>query len=376
MTRIAAITTHPVVVPLRKPRRTAHEPLAQSALLLVEVRTEDGLTGYGQVTSTPLKEIAAWTERLAEAAVGLDARAPIAVREKLFALPSPQPDEGALPRGPRPQILAAIGGIDMALWDVLGKAAGLPVFRLLGAENRPVFTYATGGYYVDGAPLDACAEELAGFVRQGYRAVKLKTGAGQMRDEIARVRATREAIGPDIALMLDMNAAYDLPECIAFARAVAPYDITWLEEPLHWYLQPVDFVRLAAASPIALAHGEREIHRFTTRDFIASGAIRYVQFDATRYAGFTEALRVAHLAEQHGVLISPHHAPELHCHLLAAFPRMGYAVESHGAPAERDPAWAGLYRERAQIRDGYVHMSEKPGFGIEIDWDFVRRHRG
>jgi L-alanine-DL-glutamate epimerase-like enolase superfamily enzyme len=175
--------------------------------------------------------------------------------------------------------------------------------------------------------------------------------------------------------MLDMNAAYDLPACIEFARAVEPFDITWLEEPLHWYLQPADFERLARATPIPLAHGEREITRFTARDFIATGSLRYVQFDATRYAGLTEALRVAHLADQHGVMISPHHAPELHCHLVAAFPRLGYAVEAHGAPEDRDPIWTGLYRDRAQIRDSHVHMNEKPGFGFEIDWEFVKKHR-
>jgi D-galactarolactone cycloisomerase len=271
--------------------------------------------------------------------------------------------------------MAAIGGIDMALWDIQGKAAGAPVFRLLGAENRPVYTYATGGYYVEGEKLTACAEELAGFVAKGYTGVKLKTGAAAMKDEVARIRATREAIGPDIRLMLDMNAAYDLPACIEFARAVEPCDIVWLEEPLHWYLQPADFVRLAQATPIPLAHGEREITRFTTRDFIASGAIRYVQFDATRYAGFTEALRVAHIADEHGVMITPHHAPELHCHLVAAFPRTGYAVESHGAPEDSDPIAHLLFAERAQVRGSYVHMSEKPGFGIEIDWEFAKKYR-
>ena len=209
---------------------------------------------------------------------------------------------------------------------------------MLGAENKPVFTYATGGYYVEGAKLTACADELAGFVERGYKAVKLKTGAGTIAKEVERIRATREAIGPDIALMLDMNAAYDLPTCIEFAHAVEPYNIFWLEEPLHWYLQPADFALLARATPIPLAHGEREITRFTARDFMTNGSMRYMQFDSTRYAGFTEALRVAYMADQLGVMITPHHAPELHAHLVAAFPRTGYAVESHGSP-DRDPIW-------------------------------------
>jgi L-alanine-DL-glutamate epimerase-like enolase superfamily enzyme len=83
---------------------------------------------------------------------------------------------------------------------------------------------------------------------------------------------------------------------------------------------------------------------------------------------------VAHIADHHDVLITPHHAPELHCHLVAAFPRGGYAVESHGSPY-RDPLWHGMYSDRAQIRDSYVHMSEKPGFGYELDWDFINKNR-
>ena len=375
MSKIQTIKTHSIVVPLKRQHRTAHEPRSDVSLLLVEVRTDDGLTGYGQVSSTPMKDIAAWVTRFGEAVTGMDSLAHVAVWDKLFGLTSPRIDGGGLPRGARPQIMAAIGGIDMALWDLQGKAAGMPVFRLLGAENKPVYAYATGGYYVEGEKLTACADELAGFVARGFKAVKLKTGAKPIADEVARIRATREAIGPDIGLMLDMNAAYDLPACIEFARAVEPYDITWLEEPLHWYLQPVDFVRLAEASPIPLAHGEREMTRFTVRDFITSGAIRYVQFDATRYAGFTEAVRVAQTADQHGVMITPHHAPELHCHLVAAFPRTGFAVETHGAPEYRDPIWLGMYKDRAQVRDSYVHMSEQPGFGFEIDWDFVSKHR-
>ena len=101
--------------------------------------------------------------------------------------------------------------------------------------------------------------------------MKLKTGGLSLEEELVRIRATREAIG-DAMLMLDMNAPYNVQDCIKFARAVEPYDIFWLEEPLHWYLQPADYVRLAAAVSIPLAHGEREWTRFTIRDFITSGA--------------------------------------------------------------------------------------------------------
>jgi D-galactarolactone cycloisomerase len=382
VSKISEIKTHPISVPLEKTLWTAHEELRDSSVILVEVRTDDGVAGYGQIHGSPQKAICEWVARLAEVARGMEATANVAVWERLFSLTSPRPGgmggrDGLpppLPRGARPQVMAAIAGIDIALWDIRGKCAGMPVFRLLGAEKRPIFTYATGGYYQLGAPDSVYAEELARFVAAGFRAVKLKTGGGAVADEARRVRAVREAVGRDVELMLDMNAPYDIDECIAFARAVEPCQIFWLEEPLRWYLQPADFARLAAATPIPLAHGERELTRFTVRDFIASGAIRYVQFDSTRFAGFTEALRVAQLAEQHGVMIAPHTVPELHAHLVAAFPRCGFGVESHG-DAARDPVSLGLYRERAQVRASHVHLNDLPGFGIEIDWEFVKRYR-
>jgi L-alanine-DL-glutamate epimerase-like enolase superfamily enzyme len=303
------------------------------------------------------------------------------VWETLFALTSPRPGgiggqdglPAPLPRGQRPHIMAAIGGIDIALWDIKGKAANMPIYRLLGGSRQSVFTYATGGYYVEGAPLTAGAEELGGFVAAGYRAVKLKTCGMSLDDELVRIRATREAIG-DALLMLDMNAPYNVQDCIRFARAVERYNIFWLEEPLHWYLQPPDYVRLAAAVSIPLAHGEREWHRFTIRDFITSGALRFVQFDATRHAGFTEVLRIVYLAEQHGVSIAPHTAPHIHAHIVSAFGASAFAAESHGDP-ERNPIHHGLYTNGPMVRDGMLHLHDLPGFGVEVDWHFVKQHQ-
>jgi D-galactarolactone cycloisomerase len=248
------------------------------------------------------------------------------------------------------------------------------VWRLLGGVNRPLFTYATGGYYRPGAPNSVYAEEMAQLIGLGYRAVKLKTGAEGVLADVERVGAVRAAIGDMPELMLDMNAPYDLPDCIDFAHRVEPHRIFWLEEPLHWYLQPADFARLAAATPIPLAHGERELTRFTVRDFIVEGGIRYVQFDATRAAGFTEALRIAALAEQHGVIVAPHSAPEIHGHLVLALPRCAFGVESHGGH-DSDPLAYGLFQEHPELRDGHLHFGDKPGFGLEPDWKFVERYR-
>lgn len=175
--KITTIKTHAAAVPLPVPRVTAHEPLGPASVILVEVRTDDGLVGYGQIHGGPAKDICEWIACFAEIVRGMDALGHLEVWEKLFALTRPRPGgmfpaDGLpppLPRPARPQIMAAIGGIDIALWDIKGKAAGLPIYRLLGGANRPVLAYATGGYYREGATLEACAEEMGSYVAdKGY----------------------------------------------------------------------------------------------------------------------------------------------------------------------------------------------------------------
>ena len=188
MTRIASVKPHPISVPLNDPVWTAHEELTSSSVIVVEVRTDDGLTGYGQIHGSPMKAICAWVERFGEIVRGMDALAHIAVWDRLFSLTCPRPGgiAGAdglpppLPRGERPQIMAAVGGIDIALWDIKGKHAG----------SR------SGG----------CWEASRGRFRPTGREVT----TGSPADEARRVRTVREAIGKDVSLRLDMNAPYDV----------------------------------------------------------------------------------------------------------------------------------------------------------------------
>ncbi len=381
--KITEIIAHTLAVDYAKPVWTAHERFSRSQIVLVEVRTDQGLVGFGEIASGALKIISNLLGIFSNVVKGMDPLGHDEIWRKLMSLTSPRPGgiggwdglPAPLPRSQRPEIMAAIGGIDIALWDLKGKATGLPVFRLLGGTRTDVFTYATGGFYSEGAALDTYAAEFGKFVEQGYRAVKLKTGALSLPDELKRIESVRATIGPDVLLMLDMNAPYDVDGCVAFAKAVAQFNIFWLEEPLFWYLQPADFRRLAEASPIPLAHGERELHRFTVRDFIDSGSIRFVQFDSTRHGGFSESLRIAHYAEQKGVLVSPHSAPHLHAHLVSAMGDAAFAAESFGTTDMRHPIQNAIYRGGSDVRDGMVQLSEAPGFGVDIDWQAVERFR-
>ncbi len=239
MSRIASVKTHMISVPRPQPTWTAHEQMKAWNVILTEVTTDDGLVGHGEIHGAPMPRICEWVDRCGEVIRGMDALAHAAVWDKLFALTSPGPGRidgkaglpPPAPRGERAQIMAAIGGIDIALWDIKGKAAGLPVYRLLGGENRPLFTYATGGYYRPGATDRDYGAEMADFLKLGYRAVKLKTGAGTVAAEAERIGTVRRMIGDEPLLMLDMNAAYDLPDCIEFAHMVEPHGIFGSKSP-------------------------------------------------------------------------------------------------------------------------------------------------
>ena len=380
--KIETTEAHLISVPLKVKTWTAQESFSEMSCLLIEINTDSGLQGVGQVTGPNLSKVLDYVQQFGAIIKNMDARSSTVIWDKLFSLTSPRPyganaKDGLPPplsRTDRLQITAAIGGIDNALWDIKGKAANMPVFRLLGGEKSRIPVYATGGYLKKGAPITACAAELKAFIDQGYTAVKLKVGHHTLEEEVKRVKATREAIG-DAMLMLDMNACYDLNECIHFAKAVEPFNLTWLEEPLHWYLQPADFAKLAEATSIPIAHGERLFDRFTARDFIENGGIKFIQFDSTRHSGFTEHLRIAHMAEQNGIFIAPHLAPEMHGHLVSAFPRAGFIAESHGDP-DRNPLWhGGLFSKKAEIKEGYLQLNESAGFGYDIDWNFVAKYR-
>ena len=204
--RITAVLAHPLSVRYAQPRWTAHERMERDQLVLVEVRTDQGLVGFGEIAGGPQQLICDLLRRFADVIAGMDPLGHAEIWQRLFSLTSPRPGgiggwdglPAPLPRNQRPQIMAAIGGIDIALWDLKGKAVGLPVFRLLGGTRTEVFTYATGGYYREGEPLPHCADDYGRFVAEGYRAVKLKTGALSLADEVTRIRAVREAIGPDV----------------------------------------------------------------------------------------------------------------------------------------------------------------------------------
>jgi D-galactarolactone cycloisomerase len=379
---IADLRIHSISVPLERAFWMSLEPYTMAAEIVVEVETDDGLVGIGEIHGRPQGDIVRILEEgFKPLLIGEDPldherlwellfRCTFSRAAARFEAAEGQPHFGA---GGKPQLMAAIAGIDIALWDLKAQRAGLPLWKLLGGRRASVPTYASGGYYgPEGeAFVDGLVDEMVGYAELGYTAVKLKIGGLALADDVARVQAVREAL-PDVQIMLDANSAYDVPAAIEAAHAFEPLDIYWLEEPTAWFDPVFGLARVGAATRIPLASGERELHRFGCRDLVDHTPIRFLQFDCTRAGGITEWLRAAAYAGAHGVLMAPHHDPQIHGHLLAAVPN-GHIQEVFPNPV-RDPLWSRLFVEQPRVLNGELVLSDRPGLGVTLDRDVLDRY--
>ena len=271
----------------------------------------------------------------------------------------------------RQQILAAMAAVDIALWDIKGKAANMPVWRLLGGYRNTVPCYVTGGYYQDGKTIDDLTAECKSYVETGYNAIKLKIGGVSVEEDVDRVTAVREAVGPDIDIMVDVNEGYDVRTAIRAARLLEPLDIRWLEEPVHWYDRIEGLRQVADATTIPIASGEQALTRWDARDLLTRGGIKIMQFDCTRSAGITEVLKIAGMCAAQNVNLALHHDPQVHGHVMAALPN-GEILETFPSAA-RDPIWAELFSVRPEIVNSQMKLLDRPGWGLELNEDTLEK---
>ena len=359
---------------------TALRTIGRVNELVVRVHTDQGIVGVGEAHSqgAPFPGLytqdAAGNRQAAGAArlvadvlkpllVGEDPRDNERLWDKMFAL---NHEVGWAAAGwGRPQMMTAIAGVDIALWDIKGKAANMPVYQLLGGTRSAIPCYVTGGYYQDGKTTADLVQECETYVDMGYNAIKLKIGHVAVEEDVARVKAVRESVGDGVDLMLDVNEGYDVPTAVRAAQLLEPLGIRWLEEPVHWYDRVEGLGQVAAATFIPIASGENCAHRWDARDLIARGGVKVMQFDCTRAAGITECLKVAGMCAMQNVRLAPHHDPQVHGHLVAGLP-VGEIVETFPT-ADRDPIWEELFTVRPEISNGEMTLSERPGWGVELD---------
>ncbi len=259
----------------------------------------------------------------------------------------------------------AISAVDIALWDALGKRYEEPLWKLLGGYSSEVTPYAGG---ID---LMFTVDELLAQMQQnialGLKAVKMKVGRTNYREDIERVEAVRAALGPDTVLMVDANMQWSVESAVRAAQAMKPFDIHWFEEPTI----PDDYLghaRIEREGGIPIATGENlhSIHEF--KNMIAIGNIAFPEPDVSNCGGITGWMRVANLAYAHNLHVTTHGVHELHIHLLAAIPNASY-LELHGFGLER------YIKDPPSLEGGVMRAPDLPGHGVIFDWDALEEHR-
>ena len=367
---ITEIRCVPVRVPVEKPTAIATRQLTTREYILVWIDTDSGHTGIGYVYAGTVGGGAVYElvqNALRPLLLGQDPRLIEGHWAAMY--------QEVLLGGRRGAALRAISAVDIALWDLLGKVAGLPLYRLLGGWADEVPAYASGGYYRPGDPLDNVREEMQAYKALGFSDFKIKVGGAAFEVDVARVRTAREAIGPAGRLALDANNAWRWPyEAIRFARAVEDSDIWWLEEPL----TPDDIAghaEIARTLEMPVATGEIHATRWDFRDLIEQGAADILQPDAGVLGGITEWMKVAHTAASFNVPIAPHWHANLHAHLVAAAHN---AITVEYFVLDQD-----IYNferlvtpeTRLQFKDGRIPLPDRPGLGIDLDGQAVARWR-
>lgn len=280
-------------------------------------------------------------------------------------------------------LVSAISAIDVALWDLKGKVLEQPVHLLLGGKKRDkIIPYATGLYFSKGEHLGPrLAEEARTYVEMGYKAMKMKVGLS-LEEDIHHVKLIREAIGPDIKLMMDSNHAYNLREAIELARAVEPYDISWFEEPIspEYYDQ---YAELRCRTSIPIAGGECEYLRYGFQTLLKAGSVDIVQPDICAAGGLTEVKKIATLASVYGVELVPHTwgtgiAIAAALHLVANLDILPGRLRSPQAHIEYDRTENALRDELSStdmvFEQGSIYLSDAPGLGIEIHEEVIDKY--
>ena len=267
--------------------------------------------------------------------------------------------------------IAAMSRVDNALWDLVGKILGQPVYKILGGYTNKVRVYAAGGYYAEGKTVEDLVKEMESNVAEGFAAVKMKVGGWRfgisMKTDVQRVKAVREAIGDEVDLMVDANNAWNAYEAKRFAKLVEPYHPFWFEEPVH----PDDIegsLEVKSSTFIPIASGENEFTQYGFRDLISRRAVDIIQADPNIAGGLTAIRKIAAIADAYHIHFAPHGGHIIGSHAVAAFPN-GLIVEYYASKASpyRDPdPPPDLYNDPLEVKNGWIEIPDKPGFGMEI----------
>lgn len=345
----------------RKPYSNGKYTYATTDIVICRIYTDDGYEGIGWAHGT---EVVYYTMlNLIPRIIGEDPFNTERIWSKMY-LPKVFGRKGFETR--------AISGIDMALWDIIGKVCGRPIRQLLGGYNDRIPAYIAGGYYEDGKTLSDLQYEMKANLAKGAKAIKMKIGAVSVSEDLDRIDAVREAIGPDCKLLVDANNAYDRITALKIGKELDKRDIFWFEEPL----SPDDIqgcadLRRRITTPLAI--GENEYTKWGFKELMDAGAADIYNTDACVLGGITEWKKVADYAQACHVLIAPHGDQEIHSHLVSSIPN-GLIAEYYDS--NLNSLLSAMFKTHIVLDgDGYISAPNGPGVGVEIDFEALEQFR-
>jgi L-alanine-DL-glutamate epimerase-like enolase superfamily enzyme len=357
--KIRDVQTTRLSMPLSEPLADSTHTLPSIDWILVDVHTNNGLTGHAHMLSFHygLELLAGVVNHeLKDVIIGMNPTLIEKVWQACWNRVEYIGQTGVAAWG--------IAAIDIALWDILGKSLNCPVHKLLGAGQEDVPIYGSGGWL--SYSLEQLVQEVRNYVERGFTGVKIKVGGRLPERDAVRVRAVREAIGPNIQLMIDANQAWTVRQVLEFSREVEDCNIFWFEEPI-----PKDdldgYATLAGKLPFPVAAGEREYSLQVFHSLLERRALPIVQPDVLRLGGISRSLRLAHLAEIFNARVASHFYKEIDIHWMAAAP--------NGLFLEHLPWLDPLLVHPLKISNGLAKLPTQPGLSIEIQPEAVQEYR-
>ena len=354
--RIAWVQLSLVFLPLAEPISDAkvltgrQKPLTEVAFVFAEIRSRDGHEGigFGYSKRAGGPGMYAHAKEIASNLLGEDPNDIARLWNKLMWAGASMGRSGMTSQ--------SIAPFDIALWDMKAKRAGLPLAKLLGAHRDSVQCYNTSGGFLH-TPLDQVLKNVAASRTSGIGGIKIKVGQPDMATDLKRVAAVRQLLGESFPLMVDANQQWDRPAAQRACRALEPFNLVWIEEPLDAY-DVEGHAALAASLDTPIATGEMLTSFGEHAQLIMAGASDFVQPDAPRVGGITPFLQIMQLADFKGRKLAPHFAMEIHLHLAAAYPQEPWLEHFEWL----EP----LFNERLDLRDGRMFLSTRPGLGFSL----------
>jgi L-alanine-DL-glutamate epimerase-like enolase superfamily enzyme len=365
--RIESIDVCAVLVPLTTPTAFSTRELKGREYVIVRVVDDSGASGVGYTYAGDAGGL--WLQ------IGVEQLlAPRLYGHSIYALEESWERifRDLLLLGRRGALLRALSAVDIALWDLVAKKAGLPLRYALGGTEDTVAAYASGGYYRPGDPFENVVGELERYRELGFTDFKLKFGGLPLEEDLERVATARRTLGADARLALDVNNGWQsFRQALDAIEALRRFDIWWIEEPF----APDDIdnhVLLTAHSPIPIATGELESTRWGFAQLVDRGAAHILQPDACVAGGIGEWWRIAALAAEEGIPIVPHWHANLHAQLAVATPNC--TMVEYFAPGEGIYNFEQLVTNPLSVEDGRITLDQTAGIGVELDWDVVDQH--